>query len=70
MSTLDYWRRQVRDGNRARLVPVRIEAEEPAIVEDRCAGFQLSLPNGVRIESGWDFPEQGMARLLRVAAER
>lgn len=70
VSTLDYWRRQVREGNRARIVPVTIEAPETAIREGRCAGFQLSLPNGVRIESGWDFPEHGMARLLRVAAER
>ena len=70
VSTLDYWRRQVRERNRARIVPVKIEAAEPARREGRWAGFQLSLPNGVRIESGWDFPEQGMARLLRVAAER
>lgn len=70
VSTLDYWRRQVREGNRARIVPVRIEAAEPARREGRWAGFQLRLPNGVRIESDWDFPEHGMARLLRVAAER
>jgi len=70
VSTLDYWRRQVREGNRARIVPVKIEAAEPARREGRWAGFQLSLPNGVRIESGWDFPEQALARLLQVAAER
>lgn len=70
VSTLDYWRRQVRDGNRARIVPVKIEAPEAAIGEGRSAGFQLSLPNGVGIKSGWDFPEQALARLLRVAAER
>jgi len=70
VSTLDYWRRKVRDGNRARIVPVKIEAPASVPREGRYAGFQLSLPNGVRIESGWDFPEQGMERLLRVAAER
>ena len=70
VSTLDYWRRQVRDGNRARIVSVKMEAPESTPGEGRCAGFRLSLPNGVRIESGWDFPEQGMERLLRVAAER
>ena len=70
VSTLDYWRRQVRDGNRARIVPVKIEAAETAMREGRWAGFRLSLPNGVRIESGWDFPEHALARLLRVAVER
>ena len=30
VSTLDYWRRQVRERNRARIVPVKIEAAEPA----------------------------------------
>ena len=70
VSTLDYWRRQVRERNRARIVPVKIEAAEPATREGRGAGFQLRLPNGVRIESEWDFPEQALARLLRLAAER
>jgi transposase-like protein len=70
VSTLDYWRRQVRAGNGARIVPVKVESAEAAVTPGRCPGFQLSLSNGVRIESGWDFPEQGMARLLRVAAER
>ena len=66
VSTLDYWRRQVRDRNRFSIVPVKIEPAEARTSQ----GFQLSLPNGVRIESGWDFPEQGLARLLRVAAEQ
>ncbi|MBE7540726.1 MAG: transposase [Opitutaceae bacterium] len=70
VSTLDYWRRQVRDGDRARIVPVKIQATEPALREGRWARFQLSLPNGVRIESGWEFPELALARLPRVAAER
>ena len=65
--TLDSWRRRVRD--RSRIVPVRI-AQDGAAAATGGAGFQLNLPNGVRIESGWDFPEQAMARLLRLAAER
>lgn len=69
ISTLDYWRRQVRDRKRARIVPVTIETE-CAGSGGASSGFQLSLPNGVRIESGWDFPEEGLARLLRVAAGR
>ena len=68
VGTLDYYRRRVRQGNHARILPVRIQAGEAA---GEPSGFQLSLPNGVRIESGWDFPEQNLARLLRVAsAER
>lgn len=69
VSTLDYWRRQVRDRDRARIVPVKIEAAESASSVRSCSGFQLRLPNGMRIASGWDFPAQGLARLLRVAAE-
>lgn len=64
--TLDSWRRRVRE--RSRIVPVRIAPDAAAAAGG--AGFQLNLPNGVRIESGWDFPEQAMARLLRLAAER
>jgi len=56
-STLDYWRRQVREGNRARIVPVKIEAAEGAIRRGPMPGI-------------WEFPEQALARLPRVAAER
>lgn len=70
IGTLDSWRRQVRD--RARIVPVRIEPDAAAGGRPG-GGFELNLPNGVRIESGWDYPEQAMACLLRLlgqAAER
>jgi hypothetical protein len=70
ISTLDYWRRRSRDQNQARIVPVRVEASEAASGSEGRRGFQLRLPNGVRIKSGWDFPEQALARLLRVATEQ
>lgn len=79
LSTLDYWRRQVREWNSASIVPVKIEpvieagSEALELEMDRPAetatGFRVSLPNGVRIEAGWSFPEAGLAKLLRVAAE-
>ena len=74
VSTLDYWRRQVRQWNSESIVPVRIDpvtGGEPVDWGQSASaanGFRLSLPNGVRIEGGWSFPESGLARLLRVAA--
>ncbi|MBL8295185.1 MAG: hypothetical protein JNN08_25290 [Bryobacterales bacterium] len=70
VSTLDYWRRQVRERNRARIVPVTIEGAATATGGGGGTGFQLRLPNGERIDSGWDFPEEALARLVRVAGER
>lgn len=70
VSTLDYWRRQVRDQGQMRIVPVKMEPARGDHDTRVCGGFRMSLPNGVGIESGWDFPEQGMERLLRVAAGR
>jgi transposase-like protein len=67
VSTLDYWRRRVREQDGARILPVQVELDRAA---QAGPGFQLRLPNGVWIESGWDFPQSGMARLLRVAAEQ
>jgi hypothetical protein len=69
VSTLDCWRRRVRERARSRIVPVRIEEGVPGVVGGS-PGFRMSLPNGIRIESCWEFPEQAMVRLLRVAGER
>lgn len=70
VSTLDYWRRSVGGGKTPRILPVSIEPEAGTGFSGGSAGFRVSLPNGVRIEVGWDFPEQLMERLLRLAAER
>ena len=59
VTTLDYWRRA--QSRPARLVEVEVAAREPA------PGFTLSLANGRRIESGWRFVEDELARLIRVA---
>jgi hypothetical protein len=34
---------------------------------DPCPSFVLVLSNGRRIESGWQFPDADLARLIRVA---
>ena len=65
-STLDFWRR--RSGNKAgvKLVSVKVAPEaQPA-----CAtwtGFVLSLPNGRRIETTWQFGDADLTRLIRIA---
>ena len=59
ISTLDYWRRQL--GAKPRLVKVDVAAAVPA------ANFTLTLGNGRRIESSWQFGEAEVARLIRIA---
>jgi hypothetical protein len=58
MTTFDYWRREL--GARPKLVKVEVAASEPA------AHFTLSLANGRRIESAWQFGEADLARLIRI----
>jgi hypothetical protein len=59
VTTLDYWRHA--QSGPARLVKVDVSASEAA------SGFTLSLANGRRIESQWNFGEAELARLIRVA---
>jgi transposase-like protein len=59
ITTLDYWRHA--QSGPARLVKVEVAASESA------SGFTLSLANGRRIESQWNFGEAELARLIRVA---
>ena len=65
LATFDYWRRQHavqprRQAQRARMVAVQVAAAETA------PNFTLSLANGRRIESSWQFVEAELARLIRV----
>ena len=60
LSTLGRYLRQ-RNG-RQRLVRVKLDAA----MESR-ASFVLVLSNGRRIESGWQFQDADLARLIRVA---
>ena len=62
LSTLAYYLRRQTLKTRPRLARVKLTA--PA--EPR-ASFALVLGNGRRIESGWNFRDADLARLIRVA---
>ncbi len=73
LTTLDYYRqrstRKVAAKQRAGasgLVKVKLE---PASVEAQSI-FTLTLANGRRIESGWNFGDADLARLIRIAEAR
>lgn len=58
VTTLDYWRHK---HSQPRLLEVTVEAPRPA------TSFSVVLANGRRIESGWNFSDQELARLIRIA---
>lgn len=61
VGTLDYWRSK----RKSKLVRVAIQGvigEQPS-----GPGFTLTLGNGRRIESSWQFAEPDLARLIRAA---
>ena len=61
--TLDYHRRRQASRSAAPLIPVKL------LEATRRNGFALVLSNGRRIEADWDFAEEGLARLVRVAEQ-
>ena len=68
LTAFDYWRRELRakrSGRAPKLVRVKIGKAEvaPAAVP----GFALVLANGRRIESGWGFGEEDLARVIAIA---
>lgn len=62
VTSLDYYLRRQALKTRPRLARVKLTA--PA---EPTANFALVLRNGRRIESGWDFRDTDLARLIRVA---
>src|SRR5580704_15634390 len=62
---LDYYRRQAARKAAPRLARVTLTPRNAS----PCA-FSLVLENGRRIESGWDFSDADLARLIRVAEAR
>jgi hypothetical protein len=63
LSMLDYYLRRDRAGAKgqpAKLVRVNVKSAETS------ATFTLALANGRRIESGWNFADPELARLIRV----
>ncbi len=70
MTTLDYYRHRStrkaaadRTAAASGLVKVKLE---PAPVQAQKV-FALTLANGRRIESGWNFGDADLARLIRIA---
>ncbi len=63
VSTLDYYRRRQARQKQATLLAVNVLA--PA----QRSGFTLILPNGRRIEGGWDFEDAGLVRLVQIAEQ-
>ncbi len=63
VTTFDYYRRRRAQRRTVPLLPVQI------VESIESAGFTLVLSNGRRIESGWNFPQEKLARLLRVAEQ-
>lgn len=70
LPTLDWYRRRVHASHgAAKLARVRVKEPEASLgVPDGAgAGFTLSLANGCRIESGWNFDENRLMQLIRIA---
>ena len=63
VTTLDYYRRRHAKRQPAALVAVKV------IEAVGSHGFALVLSNGRRIESGWGFGSEELARLVRVAEQ-
>jgi len=70
VTTLDYYRQRSarrasgkRRASASGLVKVKLEAAP----EEAHRVFILTLPNGRRIESGWNFVEAELGRLIRIA---
>jgi hypothetical protein len=65
LTTFDYWRREHavkprKQERRPRMVAVKVFNAEPA------PHFALSLTNGRRIESSWQFSDAELTRLIRI----
>jgi hypothetical protein len=70
ITTLDYHvrrRRMVRAAVKLTPVTVTTGPATMAAMTGAQGGFTLVLSNGRRIETGWDFSENQLARLIRVA---
>lgn len=65
LTTLDSWKRAEREGAKRSLVAVKIESEPAG--NEVTGAFTLTLANGRRIESSWQFRDVELARLIRVA---
>jgi len=70
LPTLDWYRRRVQASrNAVNLARVGVEgpARSAAAIGGAKDGFTLVLGNGYRIETGWNFNDEAMTRLIRIA---
>lgn len=68
LPTLDWYRRRVRASRSSvNLVPVKVEKTSSPLSGATPDGFALVLSNGRRIETGWNFDENQLAQLIRIA---
>jgi hypothetical protein len=70
VTTLDYHvRRRRMNRAAANLVPVTVTGASIAASGEALGerGFTLVLANGCRIETGWNFRDEAMTRLIRIA---
>jgi hypothetical protein len=63
VTSLNYYLRRQALKTRPRLAEVKLTAQSAG----PAANFALVLSNGRRIESGWNFRDADLARLIRVA---
>jgi transposase-like protein len=66
LTTLDSWNRAERKVGNPRLLAVKIQHKTERNEADERQGFTLSLGNGRRIASSWQFSEADLGRLIRV----
>jgi hypothetical protein len=71
LSTFDYhWQRRRKKQQIAaagqQLVKVQLESEHSGFDDKKANGFTLVLAKGRRIEIGWHYSEQNLARLIRI----
>ena len=70
LPTLDWYRRRVcATGSSPNLVPVRIKKSAAPMLGTGKAesSFTLVLGNGCRVETGWNFSDENLKRLIRIA---
>ena len=74
MTTFDYYRRsrqETRKRQRGSMALVKVELAKPVVEstpqqQANASGFTLVLANSRRIESGWHYADQELARLIRI----
>ena len=64
--TLDYYRRRYGKPGPASGRLVKVELKDSPREDQPAKGFSLTLCQGRRIETGWNYSEQHLARLIRI----